>query len=193
MSAAARIGYPVVLKIVSDSIPHKTEYGLVEVGIDGEEGLCAAHRRMQERLAALPERPSDAQAVVQKMVPGGVEVFAGVSRDPDFGLTLAFGLGGIMIDLIEDVALRPLPLRDNDVEAIIAETLAGQVLKGVRGRPPADVAALTKAIYGLGDFAWAARDEIDEIDLNPIIVLPEGEGCLIVDALIVPSPVPKPD
>ncbi len=190
---AGRIGYPVVLKIVSDSIPHKTEYGLVEVGIDGEETLRAAYRRMQERLKTLPETPPDAQAVVQKMIAGGVEVFAGVSRDPDFGLTLAFGLGGVMIDLIEDVALRPLPLRENDVEAMIAETLAGKVLKGVRGRPPADLAALTTAIYGLGDFAWAARQEIDEIDLNPIIVLPEGEGCVIVDALIVPSPVSKTD
>ena len=184
---AARIGYPVVLKIVSDEIPHKTEYGLVEVGIDGDEALRAASRRMQDRLAALPARPDDALAVVQCMVSGGVEVFAGVSRDPDFGLTLAFGLGGIMIELIEDIVLRPLPLRAGDAEAMIAETHAGKVLAGVRGRPRADVAALAAVLYGLSDFAWAARDDIDEIDLNPIMVLPDGGGCAIVDALIVPA------
>lgn len=183
---ARRIGYPVVLKIVSDEIPHKTELGLVELGIADDGALAAAHRRLRDRLAALPAAPADAKLVVQAMVSGGVEVFAGVSRDPVFGLTLAFGLGGTLIEVIEDVALRPLPLRASDAEEMIAETLAAKVLKGVRGRGPSDVRALADLIYRFGDFAWAARDLLDEIDLNPVIVRPAGEGCVIVDALIVP-------
>lgn len=190
---AARIGYPVVLKVVSDEIPHKTEFGLVELGIGDEAALAVARQRLQDRLSALPEIPTDARFVVQKMVTGGIEVFAGVSRDPLFGLTLAFGLGGTLIEVIEDVALRPLPLRAGDAEAMIAETLAGKVLAGVRGRGPSDVPALADLLYRLGDFAWAARDAVDEIDLNPIIVLPECDGCAIVDALIVPARLPSTD
>ncbi|MEX2454281.1 MAG: acetate--CoA ligase family protein [Rhodospirillaceae bacterium] len=193
VAEADRIGYPVVLKIVSDEIPHKTEFGLVDVGIGSADALRLAYRRMRDRLAGLADPPSDAQPVVQTMVSGGVEVFAGVSRDPVFGLTLAFGLGGTLIELIEDVALRALPLREGDAEAMIAETLAGRVLSGVRGRGPSDVAALADVLYRLGDFAWAARDAIDEIDLNPVIVLPEGRGCAIVDALIVPKPLSNTD
>jgi acyl-CoA synthetase (NDP forming) len=192
-AAAARIGYPVVVKVVSDEIPHKTEHGLVEVGIANEEFLRAAHERIAERLGRLPARPDDARLVVQKMVTGGVEVFAGISRDPDFGLTLAFGLGGTLIEIVDDVALRPLPLRDGDAEAMIDETLAGRVLRGVRGRPPGDIDAVAAALYRLADFAWAGRDAIDEVDLNPIMVLPEGQGCVIVDALIVRAAGPESD
>ena len=106
--AAREIGYPVVLKVVSDDIPHKTELGLVAVGLASDEDLARAFQRLSERLDRLDPRPSDAAFLVQEFVADGVEVFAGVSRDPDFGLTLAFGMGGTAIEITRDFALRML-------------------------------------------------------------------------------------
>jgi hypothetical protein len=121
------------------------------------------------------------------MVRGGVEVLAGVSRDPDFGPVLVVGLGGVAVEALAQVALRPLPLRAGDAEALIAATPAARLLAGFRGQPPADVPALCRCLYALADYAWADRTAIAEIDLNPIRVLPEGQGCVVVDALIVPA------
>ena len=125
--------------------------------------------------------------MVQQMVRGGVEVLAGVSHDPDFGPVLAFGLGGVAVEALDDVGLRPLPLRAGEAEALVAETTAAaKLLAGFRGLPAADVEALHRCLYALADYAWADRAAIAEIDLNPIKVLPRGQGCVVVDALIVP-------
>jgi acyl-CoA synthetase (NDP forming) len=122
------------------------------------------------------------------MVARGIEVFAGVSRDPDFGHTLAFGIGGIAIEIMRDFALRLLPLRAGDAEAMIAGTKAAKLLRGVRGGAPADIAALARCLYALADLAYADRALIAEIDLNPIKALPQGQGCVVLDALIAPLP-----
>ncbi len=136
---------------------------------------------MQRRVAALG-RPV-AGYLVQEMISDGVEVFAGVARDPDFGLSLAFGLGGVGVEVLRDFALRPLPLREGDAEAMIAETRGAALLRAFRGRPAADIAALAECLYALSDFAAANSDRIDEIDLNPIKA--RHNSCVIVDALIV--------
>jgi acyl-CoA synthetase (NDP forming) len=179
--AAAAIGYPVVLKVVSDDIPHKSEHGLVAVGLADEASLTSAFDEMQRRVTAL-NRPIVGY-LVQEMIADGVEVFAGVARDPDFGLSLAFGLGGVGVEVLRDFALRPLPLREGDAEAMIAETRGAVLLRAFRGRPAADIAALAQCLYALSDFAAANSDRIDEIDLNPIKA--RANGCIIVDALIV--------
>ena len=135
--AAREIGYPVVLKVVSDDIPHKTELGLVAVGLASDDDLARAFARpAASGSTALEPRPSDAAFLVQEFVAGGVEVFAGISRDPDFGLTLAFGMGGIAIEITRDFALRMLPLREGDAEAMIAET-RGAAMLGTGPRPAA--------------------------------------------------------
>jgi hypothetical protein len=170
-----------VLKVVSDDIPHKSEHGLVAVGLADEQSLGTAFDEMQRRVSAL-NRPT-AGYLVQEMIADGVEVFAGVARDPDFGLSLAFGLGGVGVEVLRDFALRPLPLREGDAEAMIAETRGAALLKAFRGRPAADIAALAQCLYALSDFAAANSDRIDEIDLNPIKA--RRKGCIIVDALIV--------
>ncbi|CAH1650250.1 acetate--CoA ligase family protein [Chelatococcus asaccharovorans] len=186
-AAFAGFGGAVVLKVASDDIAHKSEYGLVALNIRDEAELRAAWARLEDRLKAVPGQPVVQGMLMQEMVPGGVEVFAGVNRDPEFGLVLAFGLGGTLVEVLRDISLRPLPLRQGDAEAMIAETsVAAQVLNGVRGAPPADIEALAAAIYALADFAWANRDSIDEIDVNPIKVLERGRGCVAVDALIIP-------
>jgi acyl-CoA synthetase (NDP forming) len=184
--AARSIGYPVVLKVVSDDIPHKSEHGLVIVDISDDAALAVACNRLQERLAKVPGKPSVSGVLVQQMVRDGVEVFAGINRDPDFGHALAFGIGGVAVDVMRDFALRLLPLRAGDAEAMIGEIKGAKLLNGIRGGPPADIASLARCLYALGDFAFADRAHIAEIDLNPIKVRPLGQGCIVVDALIVP-------
>ena len=105
-------------------------------------------------------------------------------RSPDFGPVLAFGTGGVMVELLDDVALRPLPLRAGEARAMIAETRAATLLAGFRGRPRGDTAALARALEAIADFAWAERDALAELDVNPIVV--RETGCVVVDALIVP-------
>lgn len=183
--AAREIGYPVVLKAVSDDIPHKTEHGLVAVGLADETALKAAAERMLATIAKLDPKPADAALLVQELVRDGIEVFAGISRDPDFGLSIAFGLGGVDIEVMRDFAIRMLPLREGDAEAMIAETRGAALLKASRGRPAADIAALADCLYALADFAHCNRDSIAEIDLNPIKARAEGRGVIVVDALIV--------
>ena len=104
--------------------------------------------------------------MVQDFIGGGVEVFAGISRDPDFGLALAFGMGGTAIEVTRDFALRMLPLREGDAEAMIAETRGAALLGGIRGRPAADVASLAACLHALADFAWANADCLEEVDLR---------------------------
>ena len=186
VAAARTLGYPVVLKALSDDIAHKTELGLVAVNLKDEAELARAHAQLSELLAKMDSRPADAAFLVQEFVAGGLEVFAGVSRDPDFGLTLAFGLGGVAIEVIRDFALRMLPLRDGDAEAMIAETRGAALLGAHRRGEAADVKSLAALLYTLGDFAWHNAQIIAEIDLNPIKV--HARGSIVVDALIVAQP-----
>jgi len=190
-AAAHALGYPVVLKALSDSIAHKTELGLVAVNLKDDAALARAYAQLNERLDKLEPRPANVAFLVQEFVADGVEVFAGVSRDPDFGLSLAFGMGGVAIEVVRDFALRMLPLRDGDAEAMIAETRGAALFGAVRGRPASDVKSLATCLYALADFAWHHAALISEIDLNPIKVLPEGHGCVVVDALIVTQPPEK--
>jgi acetate---CoA ligase (ADP-forming) len=184
-SAVRDIGYPVVLKAVSDDIAHKTELGLVAVGLKNGEELAHAFAQLSERLDRLDPPPSDRAFLVQEFVADGVELFAGIARDPDFGLSFAFGLGGTAIEVTRDFALRILPLREGDAEAMIAETRAAALLASVRGRPAADVGSVIACLEALADFAQQNADVLDEVDLNPIKALPQGRGCVVVDALIV--------
>jgi acetate---CoA ligase (ADP-forming) len=188
-SAAAEIGYPVVLKAVSNTLAHKSDLGLVALGLASPQALAEAWAGLERRLN---EHGLCATGVtgflVQEFVADGVELFAGVSRDPDFGLTLAVGTGGIEIEVARDFAIRLLPLRGGDAETMIDETRAGALLAAHRARPAADRASLANCLYALADVATAEADALAEIDLNPIKVLPEGRGCRIVDALIVTTP-----
>ena len=182
-AAAKAIGYPVVLKVVADAIPHRSDLGLVAVGLRDEDELAGAWGELSRRLEG---RKADG-FVVQEMARGVLEVFAGVTRDPDFGLVLAFGTGGVLIEAFDDVALRCLPLRAGDAEALITETRAATLLAGHRGRPPGDAAALARCLEALADFAWSERASLSELDVNPIVVRETGSGCVVVDALIVPG------
>lgn len=181
--AAREIGFPVVLKALSDTIPHKTELGLVAVNIKNQDELAQVWSLLADRALRLDPCPADLEFLVQEFVVDGVEVFAGISRDPDYGLSIAFGLGGIAIEAVRDFSLRMLPLHEGDAEAMIANTRGAALLGPMRGRPAADISALTACLYALADFAVANADCITEIDLNPIKA--HSKGYAVVDALIV--------
>jgi acyl-CoA synthetase (NDP forming) len=181
--AARDMGYPVVLKLAADEVPHKSEHGLVAIGLMDEAAIINAYERMAAKARQLAA-PDNAW-LVQDMIADGIEVFAGISRDPDFGLSVAFGMGGVGIEVMKDFALRMLPLREGEARAMIAQVRGAALLGAYRNRPAADLDALVDCIEKLAVFAYANRDSLDEIDLNPIKVRASGYGCVIVDALIV--------
>ena len=183
-AAADEIGYPVVMKAVSDAIPHKSDLGLVIVGVAGPADLAAAWETLTARLA---EADAEAEILVQEMVQDGIEVFVGVAHHAGFGHVLAFGLGGVELELQDDTALRMLPLREGDAEQMISEIQGAARFEAFRGRPAYDTESLAKCLCAVSDLIAAAGDVIREIDLNPIKVLPAGQGCMIVDALILPA------
>ncbi|MDD9915144.1 MAG: acetate--CoA ligase family protein [Rhodospirillaceae bacterium] len=185
VEAARSIGFPVVMKAASDDIAHKTEHGLVKIGLADDGAVEATWAELQSILAGLDAR---SDILVQEMVSDGIEVFAGVAYHEGFGHALAFGMGGIEIEVTRDFALRMLPLRDGDAEAMMGEIRAAARLGPLRGQPGADTASLATVLYALSDLVASAGPTIQEIDLNPIKVLPEGQGCVVVDALIVPAP-----
>jgi len=181
--AAKAIGYPVVVKALCRAVAHKSEHGFVHVGIANDDKLQWACHEL-DRNAEHAGMSIDAY-LIQEMVGNGIEVFAGISRDPQFGLAMAFGLGGTAIEVLDDIALRLLPLLPGDAEAMIAGLRASALFGAFRGRPPLDVEALAKCLYALSDFACAHANRLEELDLNPVFVRPKGLGCVAVDAMIV--------
>ncbi len=191
--AARQIGYPVVLKAISDEIAHRTEWGLIHLEIADPEALEDAWIALIERHQQLPApQPALAGILVERWIGQGVEVLVGVARDPEFGLVLSVGFGGVLVELHPAPSLRALPLREGDALAMLHEQPALlKLLQGVRGSPACDVAALIRAIEAVGDFAWQARRLISEIDLNPMLV---GPGyCVALDALMVPVSADQAD
>ena len=185
LKVAERIGYPVVMKGLADDFEHKTEAGLVRLGLSAPEEVCEAFAFLSAQLSSQTLNGAPAHFLVQKMVKGGVEVILGIQNDHVFGPMVVLGVGGIMTELMNDVALRRAPLSRRDVVEMINETRLGDLLAGFRGSPVADRGALEEAVLRLSQLAVANVDEIDSIDINPLLVLPEGEGCVMVDALIV--------
>ena len=187
LRAAAEIGWPVAIKVVSDQIAHKSEHGLVALAIGNEAALRDAYERLMRAAAESVPSASIAGFLVQEMVSAGMETFVGVSRDPDFGPVIACGVGGVGIEIFRDYALRLLPLAAGDAAAMIAELKAYPLLQGARSAQPYDIPALIALIEAVGAIAWTERDSLREIDLNPIKLFHGADGCRIVDALIVPT------
>jgi acetyltransferase len=184
VAAAEQVGYPVVLKIDSPDIPHKTDVGGVRLGCADDYSVQQAFAAM---LAEVRERAPRARidgVVVQPLVEGGVETLLGIQTDPAFGPAVVFGLGGVLAELLQDVAIRLPPLDLDDAQAMIAAIRGSALLRGARGRPPADVDALAAAIVRLGDLALEHAGQLVALDVNPLLVLPAGEGVRAVEWLI---------
>jgi len=181
--AAEQIGYPVVLKIISPQILHKSDVGGVRVGLANREAIDEAYAQMVARAGVAAPHASIDGVLVQEQVTGGREVILGMARDPQFGPLLMFGLGGIYVEVLKDVAFRIAPLAGGEAEAMIREVRAFPILQGVRGEAPADLAALVQDILRLSQLV-TDFPEISEIDINPLFVKPAGEGTVALDARI---------
>ncbi len=181
---ADKAGFPAVLKIVSPEITHKSDIGGVKVGLGSADEVKKA---FDEIVAAAKKAEPKARidgVAVQKMAPAGTEVIVGMSKDPQFGPVLMFGLGGIFVEVLKDVAFRIVPLEQRDARQMVREIKGFPVLEGVRGQPPADLAALEGLILKLSEFV-EAHPEIEELDLNPVFAY--ADGVIAVDARIVIS------
>ena len=181
---AQEIGFPVVLKLASPDILHKTEVGGVLVNVQDEAAVRAGFETILARAKAARPEASIAGVQVQQMVSGGQEVIIGVKRDPTFGPLLMFGLGGIFVEALADVSFRLAPLTEADAAEMVAEVRSAALLTGLRGQPAADRAALEATILRVGQLA-AENPEIVEMDLNPLLVLPTGRGVMAVDARLI--------
>jgi acyl-CoA synthetase (NDP forming) len=174
-SVAARIGYPVVAKTASAAVLHKTDAGGVVLGIGDDAALRQACRALATRFGAAP-------VLVQRQVDGGLELLVGGRRDPVFGPTVLFGLGGVLTEILRDVSLRLAPLDAAEARAMLREGRRAALLGGVRGRPACDEAALVAAVVGVGDLL-VEHPEIGELDVNPLIA--RGVQVIAVDALVI--------
>lgn len=181
-TSAQALGFPVVLKIVSPDISHKSDVGGVKLGLEDEAAVADAYNEIiANAKAAVPDAQITGVAV-QHMAPQGTEVIVGMTTDPQFGPVLMFGLGGILVEVLKDVTFRVVPVEERDAKQMIDEIKGKVILDGVRGQPPVDRAALENAILKVSEFI-EANPEVRELDLNPMMAYPDG--AIAVDARIV--------
>ncbi|MEM1623010.1 MAG: acetate--CoA ligase family protein [Sulfolobales archaeon] len=181
---AERIGYPVVLKIVSPDIVHKSDVGGVKVNITSEPEVRKWFDTIMRNVKSKAPTARVSGVLVQEMVPQDLEVIVGSTRDPVFGPVVMFGLGGIFVEVLKDVSLRITPVTVYDAEEMINEIRASSILQGYRGAPPRDRKAIIDLIIKVGRIMDEVP-EVTDIDLNPVMVFPEGRGAKIADARIL--------
>lgn len=181
-AAATELGFPVVLKIVSPDIVHKSDIGGVRLSLHDAEAVRAAYDGILEAVGTAVPQARISGILVSRQLTGGVECLMGISRDPVFGPVAVFGLGGIFVEILDDVAIRPCPFDAAAAREMILSIKAAGILTGTRGRPPADLDALAVMLSRLSAFAAAAGPRLRAIDLNPVLALPEEAYAL--DAVI---------
>jgi acetyltransferase len=188
-AAIARVGLPLVMKIQSPDIPHKSEVGGVRVNIATKGEAFIAYQALLDD--ARKQRPGAAiqGVLVCPMAKKGVEIIIGTLCDATFGPMVMVGLGGITTELFKDVIYRPAPVGAAEAAGMLAELKAAPLLSGFRGAARADIPALSQLISQISTLAAASRDQISEIEINPVLVHPEGQGVTIVDALVVPKKI----
>lgn len=182
---ASEIGYPVVMKIASPDILHKTDVGGVKVGLESPEEVRDAFELMVYRSEKyLPEATIWGCQIQEMAPPGGLEVLIGMNRDPQFGPLVTFGLGGIYVEALKDVTFRIAPFSRREAEAMLSEIRSKALLEGVRGKPPVDKEALVDTLLRMGQLVMDFP-EIVEFDINPLIVYPRGQGAIAIDMRLV--------
>ncbi len=179
------IGGPVALKIDSPDIAHKTEAGAIRLGVEGDDRVRAAFSEVMSAARLYAPQAALNGVLVQAMAPKGVELMLGVVGDPVFGPIVAVGLGGIYVEVLKDVAYRAAPVTSRQAAEMVGELRSTKLLDGVRGMAPRDKETLIDLIVRLSWFAHDFRDDVAELDLNPVTVLERGAGARIVDALVV--------
>jgi acetyltransferase len=182
--AAKKIGFPVALKVVAPAFSHKTEVGGVLLGLKSAAEVEAGVATLEKRIHKASKKAAITGYLVQEMI-SGVEMIVGCRVDPIYGPLIVIGAGGIMVELLKDLAMRLLPVSDADVCAMLEEIKASKLLDGFRGAPAADRAAFVKAVVGVGDLFLNHRHLIDDLEINPLIVRHSGEGVAAVDVRLV--------
>lgn len=185
ISLSRQIGFPVVLKIVSPDVIHKSDSGGVKLGLKNATQVSKAYT---EILSSVKQHHPDARIhgiSVQKMVPPGIEVIIGMTKDAQFGPVLMFGLGGILVEVLKDVSFRIVPLTKRDAREMIREIKGYPILQGYRGQEPADIAFLEELLLKVSDFV-EQTPQIKELDLNPIFAY--KNGAVAVDARVILEP-----
>jgi acetyltransferase len=185
VAAAQTIGYSVALKADSPAILHKTEAGVIRLGLRNADQVRTAFAEVRANAAhATPDVPV-AGVLVQEMVSDGIEVIVGVSYDEQLGPILLFGTGGVLVEVYNDVALRHCPITQSEALAMLSEVKGARLLRGFRGRPAADIEALAETLVRVSHLAVHLEGTLAELDINPLMVLPAGQGVKAVDALMV--------
>jgi acyl-CoA synthetase (NDP forming) len=194
VEAAQAVGFPVVLKVVSEDLPHKTEVGGVVLNLADVESVRQAHARILSNVGTCAPQARIEGILVAPMLTGGAELIAGVSRDPVFGPVVMVGMGGIYAEVLRDVAVQAAPVSQGEALSMIRSLRLFPLLDGVRGQPPLDQEAAARLVAQLSEFAHRHRDQVAEIDLNPVLVRPRGQGVAVLDALMIPlqSAAPAP-
>ncbi len=183
-AAAREMGFPVAVKVASETITHKSDVGGVVLGLKTDVEVAAAFNQIKIRLAGIGRENEMLGVTVQPMVEGGVETIAGVAQDPSFGPLILFGLGGIYTELIKDVALKLQPLTDRDAHDLVHSIKMARLFEGYRGLPPSDTDSLEDLLLRLSAMV-EDLPQISELDFNPVKVMPKGEGYWVVDARIM--------
>ncbi|MFZ3080065.1 MAG: acetate--CoA ligase family protein, partial [Bellilinea sp.] len=184
VDVAQRVGYPVVMKIVSPDILHKSDVGGIRLNLGDDDAVRSNFVSLMQDIAAKKPETHLEGVLIEAMAPKGQEVIVGMRRDPNFGPLMMFGLGGIYVELFGDVAFRVAPLTRQDATDMIHQTRAGRLLTGFRGMPEADVEAVVDIILRLSKLALDFP-QIEEIEINPLLVLPKGKGALALDGRVI--------
>ncbi len=179
---AQETGYPIVMKIVSPEIVHKSDAGGVKVNLKSQAEVVEAYKTIVANAKKYNSKANIMGVLVQEMAPNGIEVIIGAIKDPQFGQTLMFGLGGIFVEILKDVTFRVAPITLGDAKEMITDLKAYPLLKGVRGQPPADIDAIAQILVNVSKLVMA-HPEIKELDLNPVMAY--AKGVATVDARII--------
>ena len=181
---AEKVGFPVALKIVAEGVLHKSDAGGIILNLGDKVSVSAGFKQLLSRIRAQFPEASITGAMVEKMAPKGLEVIVGMRRDPTFGPMMMFGMGGTLVEQLKDISFRVAPLSAEDINEMVDSTIAGKLLKGVRGSSRADIEAVQAVIAALSQLSLDFP-EIEEIEINPLVVYPQGQGALALDSRTV--------
>lgn len=187
LAAAARIGYPVALKVLSVDLPHKSDVGGIELNLTTPAALMRGYKQLVRRVAAHAPLAQIEGVLVSEMIQQAVETIVGIKVDPQFGPVVVFGMGGVFVEVLGEVTMRGVPLAPEVAEEMICQVRGSRLLQGVRGRPASDIPALVDLLVKVGEMGAALQDRINELDINPVMVRAAGQGAIAADALIVPG------
>lgn len=182
---AEKIGYPLVMKVESNDILHKSDVGGVMLNIKSLEQAEEAYDKILANAAQHAPNAKINGILMQKMLKAGTEMIIGLNSDPQFGPMLLVGMGGVFVEVFKDAALYPVPLNHDEALHMLQSLKSFKLLNGYRGNPPADIEVLTDMMVKISDFAYRKKDTLKELDMNPLFVYPKGEGVAIADALAV--------